>query len=182
MRRSRLWLPLLAALVTASLHAGTIEFQVIDLGSGMDRYVYTITGFTLLQHQEIDLQFDATMFSNLMNPQASSGFSAVLLQPGNPSGAPGHYSLVATMDSPPLTGPFTVDFTFTGSGTPGAQPFAINQLDDNDVNITSVISSGTTTPLAVPEPATLSIAAAGLYLAMAARRKDKKKNKKARSS
>jgi len=162
MRRRLFWLPLFAALVTASLHAGTIEFQVIDLGSGMDRYVYTISGFILTQHQEIDLQFDASMYSNLTNPQASAGFSTAIEQPGNPLGAPGHFSLVATMDSPSFTGPFTIDFTFTGAGTPGSQPFAINQLDASDTNILSVISTGNTSPLSVPEPTTLSIGAAGL--------------------
>lgn len=165
MRRRLFWFPLFAALVTANLPAGTIEFQVINLGSGMDRYVYTITGFTLNQHQEIDIQFDATMFSGLTNGQAGSDFNVVLLQPNNPMGAPGHYSAVAQVNSASLSGPFTVDFTFLGAGTPGAQPFAINQLDNNDQNITSVIATGTTMPLAVPEPATLSMAAAGLMAA-----------------
>jgi hypothetical protein len=164
MRRRLFWFPLFAALVTANLHAGEIDFQVIDLGGGMDRYVYTFFGIPLLQHQEVDIQFDATMFSTLSNPQAPNGFNALFEQPGNPMGAPGHLSIVATMDSQPDSGPFTIDFLFTGSGTPGTQTYAINQLDNNDVNITQVLGGGTTQPLAVPEPSTMSIAAAGLVI------------------
>jgi len=162
MRRRLFSLPLFAALVTANLGAGTIAYQVIDLGGGMDRYVYTVSGFDLLPHQEIDIQFDATMFAGLTNASAPSPFNVELIQPGNPMGAPGHYSAVTDVEvdlTSSSDGPFIVDFTFTGSGSPGSQMYSINQLDTNDLDIENVVSTGSTVPLSVPVPATAGFAA-----------------------
>jgi hypothetical protein len=100
---------------------------------------------------------------------APDDFDVLLLQPDNPPGSPGVYSALALVDNP-LLGPFSVDFTFLGSGAPGAQPFFINQLDASGNLVSS--EGGSTTP--IPEPATvvfgfITLLTAGLARSTASR-------------
>lgn len=165
------WLFLSSALVTANLFAATIGFDVSTVGvtpSGatLFRYTYSFANLTLQARQEVDIRFNAAQFGVLSNGAASPGFDLVLLQPNNPQGAPGDYSLFALVNNPLLTGPFRVDFTYTGSGQPGAQAYFINQYDQNG-NFAGRIESGFTTPATptpIPEPTTFGLMGVGALL------------------
>ena len=68
-----------------------------------------------------------------------------------------------------MIGTFSIDFTFLGGGTPGAQAFRIDQYDAQGINILNNVTSGTTSLLtAVPEPGTMMMGMVGLGLAYAA--------------
>lgn len=171
--RTLFWLPVLWATVLAGdLPAATIEFQVSTVGTApsgqtLFRYNYFFSNLTLQQNQEIDIRFNPAQFGMLSNGVAGPGFSLLLLQPNNPPGAFGDFSALALVNNPPLSGPFSVDFTFIGSGQPGAQPFLINQLDAN-AGFVSTLESGTTVPrgqTVIPEPATFALGGAGLLMA-----------------
>jgi len=153
-------------LFSISIQAATVGFTVSSLGGSNFRYTYDFTSLSLLANQEVDVRFAPALYSTLTNGVAGSGFSLAVFQPNNPPGAFGDYAALALINNPPLTGPFRVDFTFLGSGTPGFQPFVINQYDAAG-NFLRVVDSGNTfSPSApIPEPATWLLGAAGLILA-----------------
>ena len=126
--------------------ASGIRYQVVSLGSNLYRYIYFPSGFSLHTNQELDIQFDAALCTNIMNATAGSAFQIVMEQPGNPAGAPGHYSVRALIDNPPLSGPMSVEFAYLGGGLPAAQRYFVNQLnqDGSIAYPPSPLLSGTT--------------------------------------
>jgi hypothetical protein len=114
---------------------------------------------------ELDIQFDPTMFGQLLNGVAGTGFDLLLLQPNNPPQAPGDYSALAIIDHPSLGGPFRVDFTLTGPLGSGSQPYSILQFDSSG-NFEGSVLTGITVPLntAVPEPASFWFCCVGLLV------------------
>ena len=156
----------LTACLSATPIAPTIQFEVGVVGTGVDRYTYFVSGLTLQANEEIDLEFSANLFGVLSNPVVGGPFQVLLFQPNNPLGAPGDFSVAATSDNTVVTGPLSVDFTFTGPGTPGSQLFQINQFDANG-KFVGLIASGNTSQLAtaVPEPHTSDLILLALALA-----------------
>jgi len=175
--RFTLRLALCVVLWVTSLAAGTIQFAVTDLGAGTYRYTYILSGFSFSVNQELDIQFDANLYSNLTNGVVGTGFNLVLLQPNNPPGLPGDYSAMALIDNPPLDGPFSVDFTYLGEGAPGPQPYFINQYDDQG-HFLETLESGASSP--IPEPATVALAGGGLLALGAALRHRRKTRRESR--
>ncbi len=163
--RTLLWLPLWLGICATQLTAGSIGFDVTPLAAPMFRYTYYPSGIGLQANQDIDIRFDPALYGNLTAGVAGSGFSLFLLQPNNPPGTSGDYSALALVNNPLFTGPFSVDFLFKGTGMPGSQPYTINQYDQAGA-LVSTIDSGSTVPVgqaaAVPEPASLPLAAAAL--------------------
>lgn len=158
-----LWLPLLAGLVTPSLHAGAVQFDVTSLGANSYQYSYLLTGITFQPNQDLDLLFDPALYSGLTNGTASGDFNVFLFQPDNPPGATGDFISFTTTGST-FTGPFTVDFTFLGVGQPGSQPWQVNQFDDLG-NLVSNVDSGTTVAsTTAPEPTSMLLGGVGLLL------------------
>jgi hypothetical protein len=160
-----LMLSLLAAVSAGRLAAANVAFQITSLGSNNYRYDYAVSGIQFQMNQEFDLRFDPALYSTLSNGVAPAGFDLLLLQPNNPPGVSGDFSAMALVNNPSLSSGFRVDVVYLGNGTPGAQPFFINQLDANG-NILSVISNGTTAPPggSVPEPAGWTLAGAGFLI------------------
>lgn len=162
--RITFWLAFLGVFLGAELQAGTIQYQVSDLGGNAHRYTYSISGFSLQANQEVDIRFDAALYGVLSNGVAGAGFDLLLVQPNIPPGTPGDYSALALVNNPSLTGPFSVDFTYLGQGLPGAQPYFINQYDAAGNLVSTSVSSMTTSVggAPVPEPATCVLAGLGL--------------------
>jgi len=132
-----------------------IEYQVSVVGGDVLRYDYSISGITLQMNQDIDIRFDPALYGTLSNGVAPGEFNLLLLQPDNPPGTFGDYSALALADDPPFTGEFRVDFTYIGGGTPGSQPFFINQYDESR-HLLATLASGTTVA-AVPEPTSFAL-------------------------
>jgi hypothetical protein len=153
---------LLAGLICGSISAGTIQYQVVDLGQNAFRISYSLSDFMFLENQELAIGFDPAIYQSLSNGIAPAGFDLLLLQPNNPPGAFGEFSALALMDNPALSGIFSVDVVLTGRGRPGEQSFAVNQLDENGVILSTISSGVTVDAAAAPEPATLSLAGAAL--------------------
>jgi hypothetical protein len=171
-------LVLWAGLLAANVFAGSISFEASRLPSGTSgatseerlfRYSYFVNDITFAANQELDIQFDPALYGGLFNGLAGAGFLVTLLQPNNPPGFFGDYSVLALSADASLAGPFRVDFSFLGTGLPGAQPFLINEYDASG-RFLRTMESGVTTPsgsTAVPEPGGLSTCAiCGLVLLM----------------
>jgi len=154
------------SLGSASAFAGTIGFQVTPLGGNVFQYTYSVNGFTFQQNRELDIRFDPTLYTNLGNAVSPTGYLLTLLPPNNPPGAFGDYSAFAQINNPSTAGPFSVQFTFTGSGQPGSQPFLINQYDNKGFFNSTLASGVTVDPpvAAVPEPASFTLAGGALLL------------------
>lgn len=159
--RLALFVSALSLSLGGNVFGASINFQVQDLGpsgnqSSLYRLIYTVSGFNFQENQELSIRFDAGSYSSLSSALVPSGFSALLLQPNNPPGAAGIYSLLALGNVGAPSGTFSVNVT---SQLPvGGQIYEINQLDRTG-RIISRIETGETvrlaTDTAVPEPSAL---------------------------
>lgn len=174
---------LVLVILASSFGSGAAQAAMIGLihqtplgtdasGQVVDRFTYSISDVTLKANQLIDIQFDATDYSALANPRAGTGFTTYVLQPGNPQGTQGDYNLLVSVENPSLSGPFSVDVTFANGPVSAAEPFLIEQFDQNG-NFLGILESGSvdipdegTSSGAVPEPANL-VLPGGLALFMA---------------
>src|ERR1700730_12481356 len=106
-------LVILTGLLSVNLSAATIDFSVSTVGvnpSGetLYRYLYSLAGVSLLNNQEVDIRFGPVLYGTLSNGVAPAGFNLQLLQPNNPPGASGDYSVLALLNNPPVSGVFSV--------------------------------------------------------------------------
>lgn len=170
--RIALGLSLWAGLLAGSATAATIQYSVTNLSGNQYRYTYTFSGFTLQLNQAVDIDFDSTLYNTLSNGVVGTGFAVFIIQPNTPPGPGGVYTAEATVNNPSLAGPFSIDFLYTGIGTPGSQPFTIDQFDGSG-GFVSQLDSGIT---AAPEPGSFAFAVAGLLLVggYAVRRRSKR--------
>jgi hypothetical protein len=161
-----LWMTLGGSLAAAPVIP---DANVQSLGGGSYRYTYDLSGVSLMVNQELFIVFDQLLFSSLSNGVTPGGgvFDLLLLQPNNPVGADGGYSLVALTDGPPMAGPFSVDAVYVGSGAPPAGVvFEINQLDANGGFSSSIVPRST----GVPEPGTFLMLLSGSMAVLALQR------------
>jgi hypothetical protein len=174
--RKLLTVTLWVGLVAANLPAGTVnyDFTVLPIappadapaGSSVLQVTYLLSNFSFLANQELDINFDPALYGTLSNGQAPSGFLLNLFQPNDPVGAPGDFSAYATVANPNVTGSFSADVVYFGTGQPGGQSYSINQYDAQG-NFVDTVSSGVTTPDSnspVPEPAGIWLGAIGLIV------------------
>ncbi len=156
MRLALLAMSTVGPLTAASI---TTNSTVSTNGSGdtVYHYVYTLVGDPLLLNQEVAIGFAAGSYGLLSNGVAPAGFDLLLFQPNQPVGADGRYSALALVDHLSLSGEFSVDAVFLGSGTPGPQLFTINQLDAQG----GIVSLD----LSAPEPGTWWLGISGLLAA-----------------
>jgi hypothetical protein len=165
--RNLLWLSLCGVILLMPLSAATIQYQVAPtLTPGVFEFTYFISG-TFLQNQEVDIQFDPTMYTNLSNgqPAVSSDWDIMVFQPNVPPGTQGDYTAFALVNNPSLAGPFKVDATYTGSGTPGAQFFTIQYFGVDGNSSPTQVGFGNIAPFnadPVPEPTGFVLSAVAL--------------------
>jgi hypothetical protein len=150
---------LLLSIFSSQALPTTIEYEVLNLTPGQDlwQYNYFVSGTTFAANEGFTIFFDYHNFSNLQNPQptASPGWNAIVLQPDPNLPDNGAYDALALVSNPSLMTTFQVQFDWLGSGTPGSQPFTINQFNSAG-NLVAVLETGNTVPVpvtsTVPEP------------------------------
>lgn len=155
----------LLLLSSFSAFAGTVDVTVSSLGGTEYLFSYDLQGFTFQANQELDFEFDSSLFDRpvthdpLSNAMVGSDFTANVIQPV-PSGPPGLFEITPLVGNPSLAGTFSIDANYIGSGTPsGIQPFTVYEFDENWN--ASVIERGTTVA-ATPEPGNVSLVLVGL--------------------
>jgi len=154
------WTLILLPFCALNLSAGNIQFQVTNTTGSVYRYDFFPSGFAFVQNEELDIRFDPNLFANLVNGVAGPDFRVTLLQPNNPPGAFGDYSALALVSDPSFAGPFSVDVTWLGSGTPGQLPYVIHQFDASG-RVLDTLGAGV---VGTPEPAGWLLSGAALAL------------------
>jgi hypothetical protein len=174
-------LRLLAVLVvfTGCATANTVTFTTTLVTPGTPGVAvwendYTLSGFSFVQNDDFQLLFDDAVFVSLLNGVAnpSSDWDLLLVQPDPGVPAAGVYDMLALVDGPSFSGPFSVQYTLLGSTPPVSQDFQVVHYGDGGVTL---IDSGRATLApsgAVPEPSSLqllTIAGLGVVVLRAAR-------------
>jgi len=165
------FLVLLVLMAPAAIaRAATIEFVASDLvdttpGEDLWRYDYTVSGRNFLQSEFFDIYFSANLYGMLTAAAGpNADWDVAILQQPNPANLPpfdrGMFDAFALTDNPSLSGTFSVNFVFLGSGSPGSQKFEIF-----DAASTLAESGFTRAPgQVIPEPST----AAPFFIALVA--------------
>jgi hypothetical protein len=131
------------------------------------KFTFELHDITLLAFHELDIRFDGSIFKSLFAGQAGPDFDLLLIQPNNPPGAFGDYSLLALVDNPSLASPLSVGALMNPAAKVKSLPYFINVLDpENGFRVLQTLASGSVTTGArisdTPEPGTLAAAAVAL--------------------
>jgi hypothetical protein len=143
---------LMLALVPPSpTRATVITYEATNLPDpvqGMDlwRYTYRVSDFVFSQGQGFSIFFSPNLYRGLQYPPPApnADWNVISLQPDLALSSSGIFDGQALINGASLNDPFTVEFIWLGSGTPGAQVFDIHDADF------SILVQGTTV---VPQPA-----------------------------
>jgi hypothetical protein len=130
---------IVSLLLPASALAGpsiSINYTLVPVGGNVYRYVYSITNNATLPGfapvQLFDILFDTSLYQQgslqIVTPPPLSAQWSQLILTGIPPAIPAAYDALELQGGIPagatVTG-FSVQFTWTGQGTPGAQSFQI---------------------------------------------------------
>jgi hypothetical protein len=147
-------------LSTANATVITYQATVIDEAAGLWQYDYYLDEWTYGAFSGFIIFFPSDLYllnydfdHGVLPPAVNDDWDPLVFQPGY-SGGPFEYDVMALTENPSLADPFSVEFTWLGTGSPGSQEFGIY---DSSYDI---VESGKVAP--VPEPATLSLLIAGL--------------------
>jgi hypothetical protein len=153
--------------------AATIFYTISDLsdttpGEDLWRYEYAVSGRDFLASEFFDIYFDPNLYGTLTaGPAPSADWDVAILQQPNPANFPpfdrGMFDAFALTGGPSLSGTFSVDFVYLGSGIPGRQPFEIFSADAD------LVERGFTA--LIPEPATTALCLLGLLLTIGLHRR-----------
>jgi hypothetical protein len=188
MGMSRLYKLAAALFLFASAHtlaaAVSVQYSLVPEGGNVYRYVYTVTNDGSLGGGAavmlFDILFDASQYQGLTivsSPSISPAqWSQTILSavPGLPA-AYDSFALQGGISAGTSVTGFSVQFTWLGSGLPGAQPFQIS-----NPSTFTVLQSGTTFQAAstVPTASTWSLILIGVGLALTAAKQARAKNER----
>jgi hypothetical protein len=173
------WLMTLLPLGLLALpaHAVVIEFDVSSLGGHQYQYNYTVTndGSITPVLSLFDIDFDANLYDELSLLDVSEGalssdWSQIFL--GSGIGIPAAFDVLALnggLSTGATVAGFAVQFTWLGTGTPGAQSFSV--YDAESFELLGGSSTVQRLSTSVPEPGTLGLTIAALAGLWRSRRK-----------
>jgi hypothetical protein len=160
----------IVAFNASEAQAIAIQFDSTNVTGDVWKYTYSVTDFIFGSDQVLFIDFDSKLYSDLQDPAPApnADWSTLTFGTNTPTPGidgdlpPGSFIALPRVDKPSLADPFTVTFTWLGTGTPGSQHFDVFRVD-GDFNVLEVSASGQTSP--VPEPGTLGLMAIGIALA-----------------
>jgi hypothetical protein len=155
------YLPAVLLLAAHPVGAVQINYDLVSLGGTSYRYEYTVTNDGSLGATPIewfDILFDPSLYDEtsltIVTPDPpASDWDETFLQPGLlvPVDYDAYAKSGGITNGTSVSG-FAVQFSWLGTGTPGAQPFEVY-----DTSTFALVGSGSTTNIGavVPEPGTL---------------------------
>lgn len=156
------------------LPAARIEYRATDIpdtvtGENLWSYTYWVSDFSFAANQGFTIGFDRTLFASLESPPpaVNPSWNVITLQPDLNLPDDGAYDALALINNPSLADTFRVGFLFLGSGSPGSQPYTINQFNASGDWIAE-LDSGVTVPrrdTIIPEPSSGALLLLGLLTA-----------------
>jgi hypothetical protein len=165
-----LFFALLAVTSTRSLADPlSVTYVATQISGDEWQYDYTLSG-PFAVGDDLAVYFPLATSSALNDLQTGgSDWTTFAFQPDPALPADGEFDMLANVDNPSLAPTFSIQFIFSGTGSPGTQNFV---LYDPDFNI---VTSGVTQPAGelspVPEPATFVLLGSGLAAMARARRR-----------
>ncbi len=155
----------LAAILAWDVNATVVTYEATNLGAGAWQYDYSVKNNTLLSPiEEITIYFPLGLYSDLLSVGQPLNWDSIVVQPDFSLPADGFLdslTLSAAILPAQTLAPFSVQFTWLGSGKPGSQSFEVV----DPVSFTVLDSGTTATPLSppsVPEPGTMPLAILGV--------------------
>jgi hypothetical protein len=158
----------------------TVEYELASLGTpGRYEYRYTVTNVALASPVSwFSVDFDPALYdesSLLITSTGLGDWSEQILGSIPILDVPAQYDAYKTTGTPLDIGDseagFTVQFTWLGTGTPGAQAFTVYDPGNLDVLYVGLTSAAAAPPPGMPEPATPALVLLALAGANAARRR-----------
>jgi hypothetical protein len=155
---------LCSCLAPSLASGGTVSYSVAPLSGlpGDFEYTYYLSGFNLVQYEELDFVFPAALFLSLSNPMASPDVVVEIFQPNIPTGADGDFTAEASSDLGDVTGPWSIDVAYLGLGLPGAQTYFVDQLDSNGDLVGNPVEAEDVAQ--VPEPGAFGLCCVAVVL------------------
>ena len=154
-------------LLGGAAQAVTIKYQANDLSdlvAGQDRwsYAYQLSG-SFGFFEGVNLLYPAANYADLdlTVPPDPGDWSSLLTQPDPVFPADGLLGISAMALLSPIDVPFTLEFTWLGSGSPGEQSFEV--LDDS-FNVVAVGRTTLPAQTGLPEPGSLLLIGVALGL------------------
>lgn len=135
-----------------------IQFTTTNISSSTCQscwqYTYLISGHDFLSGESFNVDF-GSQYSNVDTaPPAPSGWTTAGASFDLTLNSAGFYTAQALANGSSLAGPFTVDFMFLGSGTPGSQTWEL--FDPNFATLQSGVTVAAVSNVAdTPEPSSL---------------------------
>ena len=157
-------LSLIALALLPTAKASIITYSVADVSGSTWQYNYSITNNTQPANiGEFTVFFTLNQYSNLTVEASPGNWSSIVAQPDPNLPADGFFDSQA-LDAGVAPGKsqngFSVQFTWLGQGTPGAQLF--NIVDPNTFATLEAGNTTSATPVPLPESALLLASALGL--------------------
>jgi hypothetical protein len=162
----------------------TIQYDLAELGApGRFEYRYRVTNVSLTPSLSwFSIDFDTALYDEGSLQITSLGlanWSQQLLASIPILGVPAQYDAYKTLGTPLGIGDtevgFSVQFTWLGTGAPGAQVFTAYDPGNLNVLFTGVTTAANVQPPGVPEPASLALVVAAVLGAAAAGRASKQR-------
>ncbi len=163
--------------ITQSASAISITYTATNLpdstvGDDLWQYTYLVEDNEFAVDNGFSILFDHTKYSQLENPAptVNADWDILTLEPDPLLPDDGVYDALSLVNSPSLSDVFSLNFIWSGVGTPESQPFEL--FDDSFAIITTgntALESGVVSN--VPLPATILLFGSGFGLLMFRRAK-----------
>ena len=148
----------LGAVSPAASDTINVSYSQSNLSGSQWTYSYSLSGM-LSANDLLAIYFPVATSSTIVNlTTAVSGFTTFVLQPDTTIPAAGEYDILATSATSSFPNPFAATFTYSGTGTPGAQAFTLYDSSFATILTGTTVAAATT---ATPEPGSLMLLAMG---------------------
>lgn len=142
-------------------HAITINYQATDLadttaGEDLWQYSYTVSEHTFAPDTGFTIYFDLGLYDFLdpLTTTPNLDWDVLTWDPDPSIPDDGAYDAYALSGNASLADPFTIEFVWLGTGTPGSQLFEVyDGVTWEIIDFGETVAASTGTP--VPEPTTL---------------------------